>query len=218
MTGKIRIAAVDDHQLFIDGLERAMRRAPDVELIARGVCSADAFKIAASTPPDIMLLDITMPGDGIATARQMAQLHPAIKIIILTASNDEGKLSDALAAGARGFLLKGIQLPELLEAIRTVFGGDDYLAPEVAARLLVQTNKLDRRKRIIQDTFGVLNEREQEILFLLTQGLVNTEIAEQLQLSNSTVKTYVSRIFSKINVRNRVQAVSLAFGEKPPAA
>lgn len=217
MTQMIRIAAVDDHQLFLDGLERAVRRAPDVELIARGTCSADALKIAANTPPDVILLDITMPGDGIATARLLARQYPAIKVIMLTASNDEGKLSDALEAGARGFLLKGIQLAELLEAIRSVYNGDDYLAPEVAARLLAQTNKMDRRKKVIDDTFGVLNEREREILFLLTQGLVNTEIAEQLKLSTSTVKTYISRIFNKINARNRIQAVRMAFGEKPPA-
>ncbi len=215
MTQMIRIAAVDDHQLFVDGLERAVRRAPDVELIARGACSKDALRIAAESQPDIMLLDITMPGDGIATARQLTQLHPTIKIIMLTASNDEAKLSDALEAGVRGFLLKGVQLPELLDAIRIVHGGDDYLAPEVATRLLVQTQKLDRRKKIIQDTFGALNEREREILFLLTQGLVNTEIAEKLALSTATVKTYISRLFDKINVHNRVQAAALALGETP---
>jgi two-component system, NarL family, nitrate/nitrite response regulator NarL len=217
MTPKTRIAAVDDHHLFISGLERALRLAPDIEFIARGSCGNDALKIAAETPPDIMLLDITMPGGGIETARLLAQHHPAIKVIILTASSDEDKLQDALAAGARGFLLKGIQLPELLDAIHTVASGEDYLSPEVAARLLLQSSKLERRKKYIQESFSALSEREQEMLLLLTQGLVNSEIAEEMDLSIETVKTYVSRIFSKINCSNRVQAVRLAIGGNPLA-
>ncbi len=209
MSQKIRIAAVDDHQIFIAGLDRAVRRAPDVELIAQGTCGDDAMRIARETPPDVMLLDISMPGNGIEIAKLIAQHHEAIRVIILTASNDDEQLRHALSAGAKGFLLKGIQLPELLDAIRTVYRGETYMAPEVASRLLAQKNKHERKKQSIQDAFSELNPREQEILYFMAQGLTNQEISEHLKLSLSTIKTYISKIFDKMKVHNRVQAVGL---------
>ena len=214
MTQRIRVAAVDDHQIFIAGLEQALRGAPDVELIAHGACGDDAMRIARQYQPDIMLLDITMPGNGIEITKQISQHHDEIKVIILTASSDDQHLSLAVSAGAMGFLLKGIGLPELLEAIRTVHRGEAYLAPEVASRLLAQKFQQERKKQAIQDAFGELNAREQEILFFMAQGMTNQEISERLQLTPSTVKTYVSRIFEKMSVHNRVQAVGLALGDR----
>jgi two-component system, NarL family, nitrate/nitrite response regulator NarL len=212
LTDKIRVAAVDDHQIFLAGLERAVRRAPDIELVAQGSCGADALRIARDVQPDIMLLDISMPGSGIETARQITRDHSGVKIIILTASNDDEQLSLALSAGADGFLLKGIQLAELLEAIRAVSRGETYMAPEVAGRMLAQKVKLDRKMQAAKQALGNLNAREQEILLNMAKGSTNQEIAERMDLTTSTVRTYVSQIFDKMRVRNRVQAVGLVLG------
>jgi two-component system, NarL family, nitrate/nitrite response regulator NarL len=213
MTDKMRVAAVDDHPIFLAGFERAVRRVPEIELIALGSCGADALRIARTLQPDVMLLDISMPGNGIEIARQITRDHAGIKIIILTASNDDEQLSLALSAGAVGFLLKGIQLPELLEAVRAVHRGETYMAPEVATRLLAQKIKLERKMQVARQTLRNLNTREQEILLNMANGSTNQEIAERMQLTTSTVKTYISRIFDKMHVRNRVQAVGLALGD-----
>lgn len=216
LSPKIRVAAVDDHQIFIAGLERAVKWAGDVELVASGSSGADALLIAATVQPDIMLLDISMPGDGIQCARQIASAQPLVKTVMLTASNDDEQLARALAAGAKGFLLKGIQLSELLEAIRAVHGGETYLSPDVAARLLARKSRNERREQGIQAAIQDLNPREQSILFLMVQGKTNLEIANQTGLSVSTVKTYISRIFDKMKVHNRVQAVRIALGQEQP--
>jgi len=210
---RISIAAVDDHEIFIAGLARAIRLAPDIQLIARGSCGDDALRIVRETPPDVILLDISMPGNGIEIARKISKEQKTLKIIILTASNDDEQLGEAMSAGAAGFLLKGIPLSELLEAIRAVHQGETYVSPEVAVRLLARRFRQESRRKALQDTFAELNTRELDILLLMAQGLTNQEIADRSQLATSTVRTYISRIFDKMRVNNRVQAVKLALGE-----
>lgn len=213
MTEKIRLAAVDDHPLFVTGLTRALRSATDIDLVAKGECGADAIAIARDHKPDVMLIDISMPGDGISAARQITQDCPRTKVIILTASNHDEQLRNALDAGAKGFLLKGAGVAEITEAVRVVHSGGCSLAPEVASRLLVRQQEQERTKKEFQATFRQLTPREREILLLMTEGLGTKEIAERMGLSPSTVRTYTSYIFDKLQVQNRVQAVSLALGE-----
>jgi len=207
MPDTIRIAAVDDHPLVRGGLERALQRVKDIKLIAVGKNAADACRIVEEEKPDVMLLDITMPGDGMEAARSIAASGARTKVLMLTGSDDDGDVAAALAAGAKGYIVKGSETAELLDAVRAVHAGRPYITAEVAARVLVQTVHAPGAAAQPSIEDSKLNDREEEILEHVARGMTNREIADQLNMSVPSVKGRVARIIRKMEVRNRTEAI-----------
>ena len=208
-TGKaldsIRIAVVDDHPLFREGTVIVLTNANGIEVVGEGATATDAVAIAREHLPDVMLLDLHLPGGGIEAAADIARTCPNVRTIILTASEDEQHVTSALQAGARGYMLKGSTGHEVVEAVRAVVRGESYVAPGLAARLLV-----DRGNRIevtADDDRRDLSSREEEIFALVAQGRSNKEVARSLKCTERTVKHHMTNIMQKLNVRNRVEAV-----------
>ncbi|MDX2159553.1 MAG: response regulator transcription factor [Hyphomicrobiaceae bacterium] len=213
--GPIKIALVDDHPFFRGGVRRALHKVKDVKLVAEGGTADDAGRIAVEHQPDVMLLDITMPGGGIAAAREIAKCSPRTRIVMLTGSDDDDKVAAALEAGAIGYVLKGADTAELLQAVRAVQSGQAFITPMLSSRLLldsVRTRRAAEAEAAIAQ--GSLNNREREILDLVTQGKTNSEIADTLNLALPTVKNYISRIFEKLQVRNRAEAIAFNLRRK----
>lgn len=207
MPDTIQIAAVDDHPLVRGGLERALQRVKDIKLIAIGKNAADACRIVEEDKPDVLLLDITMPGDGIEAARSIVASGAPTKILMLTGSDDDSDVAAALAAGAKGYVVKGSETAELLDAVRAVHAGRPYITAEVAARVLVQTVHTPATPSAATLEDGRLNDREEEILEHVARGLTNREIADQLNMSVPSVKGRIARIIRKMEVRNRTEAI-----------
>jgi two-component system, NarL family, nitrate/nitrite response regulator NarL len=205
---KIRVVIVDDHTLFRDGLATIMAAETDFEVVGQGGSAADAIRLARALLPDIILLDIDMPGSGIAAARDIANDCPVTKIVILTSSEDDDHLSAALKAGTRAYILKGVPARELLRILRAVDAGESYVPPALAASLLVEM--LDPAHKAPEKPIDELTERERQILEGLAAGSSNKEIGQKLFLAEKTVKHYITNILQKLQVRNRVEAALLA--------
>lgn len=205
MTDVIRIAAVDDHALFLEGLRRALSFAPDMAVVAEGATAADACRIAAEHTPDVLILDLRIPGHGITAARAIASLAPSVKIMIVTGSSEEDQVAAAVAAGAKGYVLKGAGAAEVQDAVRAVHTGRPYVTPELASRLLLQ---LIARAPTAGEkpACSKLHEREQQILEFARAGLTNKEIAARLGRSVRSVRKCMSSILRKCGARNRLEA------------
>lgn len=210
MSDRIRIVLVDDHPLFREGVAYTLGAQEDMEVVAQGENRDEAARLAERHEPDVLLLDISIPGGGIEAARAIAAAHPAIRIIMLTASVDEDDLAAAMAAGARGYILKGVAARELVGIVRVVYAGEGYVAPSLAASLLAGMAAGGRPAPPPSDPLDILTERERQILDLVAAGLSNKEVAAQLHLSEKTVKHYMTIIMEKLGVRNRVEAALLA--------
>lgn len=200
----IRIATVDDHPIFLDGLQRILKRMGTVEVVAQGTCADEAIQIAREVRPDVMLLDITMPGGGLRAAAHILADAPHSKIILLTASDEEEQLSEAIALGVKGYVLKAGAVNELQSAITSVEGGGTYVSVEFAARVVMAMARKPPQQKIDKADF---TPSERRILDLLILGLSNKQIAEQLNLAVPTVKNALSASFSKLKVRTRLQAL-----------
>lgn len=207
MTEQIRVATVDDHPIFQEGLQRILGRLKPITLVGQGASAEDACRIAAVEEPDVMLLDITMPGNGIEAARTISSKHPRVKVIVLTASEDDERVSEAMAAGALGFLVKGVMPSELLTAITTVRDGQPYIQPQISTRILFRNLGSSREAQPAHRRAPDLLPHEQEVMALLNQGLTNKEIADRLGLALSTVKNRLTRVFQKLQVQRRTQAL-----------
>lgn len=206
MSDFIRAALIDDHPLFRDGVRQTLSLAGDIKVVAEGTCADDAIHIAQSMSPDVMLLDINMPGSGIAATTSITEAHPDIKIALLTVSENEGDVAAAMASGARGYILKGISGAELVQIIRAIHGGQSYVAPALAAVMLRKLRQVEPQP--LDAAAGEqLTAREDQILCQVAQGLTNKEIARNLSISEKTVKHYMTLIMQKMQVRNRVEAV-----------
>lgn len=203
---KIRIILVDDHPLFREGVAYTLGSEPTFEVVAQGANLDEAIQLAADLLPDIILLDINIPGGGIQTAGKIAAKHPDTKIIMLTASSDDDDLVKALKAGARGYILKGVAARELISIVRTVHNGEGYVTPSLAANLLSEMAGGQRPSKPAANPLDELTKRELQILEQLAIGLSNREIGERLHVSEKTVKHYVTSILQKLHVRNRVEA------------
>lgn len=203
MTDRIRIAVVDDHPLYRDGVVLTLRSAPDIDIVAEGASALDAVRIGMTHTPDIMLLDVSMHGSGIEAAAEIRQHRETIKLVMLTNSEDAAHVSAALQCGASGYVLKGCSGPELLRIIRSIQNAESYITPALATRLLAQP------KPAVVNTPD-LSLRENQVLQLLSQGLMNKEIASKLRLTEKTVKHYMTVLMQKLQVRNRVEAVLVA--------
>ena len=202
---KIRVLIVDDHPVFRFGLHSLLASIPEMEVIAELTRGEDAVAQVADIKPDIVLMDINMPGmNGIEATREILKDHPEIGILMITMIDDD-TVFQAMQAGARGYLLKGADPDETVRAIRSVASGEAIFSPKIAERLI---NYFGQSKSTpIADVFPQLTEREHEILGLIAQGLTNSAIAERLVLSPKTVRNHVSNIFGKLQVNDRSQAI-----------
>jgi DNA-binding NarL/FixJ family response regulator len=210
MTDPLQIAIIDDHPLFRAGVAQALERYPDFEVVAEGETAAQAVSIAGRKLPDVMLLDVSMPGGGVNAVRQIASDFPVVKVIMLTVSEDEEDVTASLRAGAKGYVLKGVAARELAEIIRSVATGDVYVTPSLAATLLFELTGASTRQAGDPNPLDDLTDRERQILERVAAGDSNKEIGAQLQLSEKTVKHHMTNILQKLHVRNRVEAALLA--------
>ena len=206
----LRILIADDHPLFRDGLHGLLDAVPDLEVVGEAKTGAEAVALAASLRPDVILMDIKMPGvNGIAATREILAVQPQIGILIVTMFEDDDSVFAAMRAGARGYLLKAAEHEELLRAIRGVGHGEAIFGPGIARRLLgfFAGSPAAPLPAAPPRAFPELSDREDAILRLIAQGRSNHEIAELLVLSVKTVQNHVSNIFGKLQVADRAQAV-----------
>lgn len=206
MRNKIRIVLADDHPLFREGVSRTLSSEPDYDVVGECATADEAVSVVSDLLPDVVLLDISMPGGGIRAAERISTACPVVKILMLTVSEDENDVFAALETGACGYILKGIGGDELIGVIRTVHEGGSYVSPNLAGRLLIELRKIGRGGSRRTDLFSELTAREEQILKSVSHGLSNKEIALKLNLSEKTIKHYMTNILQKLQVRNRVQA------------
>ncbi|SEH22599.1 response regulator transcription factor [Rhizobium sp. NFR12] len=205
MKAPTRIAVIDDHPLFREGVIRSLSEMEGFEIVAEGGSKGEALHIVEHIRPDVMLMDISMPGNGLQAVAGAVEAWPPIKIVMLTVSEANEDIAGALKLGAKGYVLKGIGSRELADVVRTVASGEPYLAPSLSARLLAGMAK-ERENAAKQDLMAELTDREQEVLNLVASGLSNKRVAQLLDLHEKTVKHHMTRILSKLKVSNRTEA------------
>jgi DNA-binding NarL/FixJ family response regulator len=206
---RIRVLVADDQAMMRAGFRMILEAQPDIEVVGEASDGVQAVEAAARLRPDVVLMDIRMPRlDGVEATRRLA----GHKVLILTTFGLDEYIVDTLRAGASGFLLKDAPPEELVKAVRVVAAGDALLSPAVTRRLLDRVvPRLDRPERESPAALSELTDREREVLRLLAQGLSNREIADRLVVGEATVKTHVSHVLMKLGLRDRVQAVVLAY-------
>jgi DNA-binding NarL/FixJ family response regulator len=208
MTGKIRLLIVDDQRLMREGLRTLLELEHGFEIAGEAADGQAALDAYAELLPDVVLMDIRMPGmDGVEATRRLCERWPGTKVIILTTFDDDANVFEGLRAGAAGYLLKDLSGQELAHAVRTVYNGGGLLEPTVAKRVMAEFARLRPPARSIQEGLPEpLSERELEVLKFVSTGLSNREIGSKLGLSEGTVKNYVTSMLQKIGVRDRTQA------------
>jgi len=207
MSTAIRLLIVDDHSVVREGLRAFLRLQAGIEVIGEAAGADEAIRVAAASPPDVVLLDLVMPdGDGIGAIRRLFEVAPGARVLVLTSFADDAQIFAAMAAGAAGYLLKDVDPAALAEGIRDVYAGRPALHPSVAARLMRHGGGLTRTRIDI-------TPREHDVLRLVVEGLPNKQIAQRLGIGEKTVKTHVSRVLAKLGVADRTQAAVLAIRE-----
>ena len=202
----LRVLIADDHPLFRHGIAALLQAAPAFEVMGEATSGEEVVTLAEQLQPDVILMDIRMPGtSGIEATRQILHTSPHIRILMVTMSEDDASVFAAIRAGARGYVLKDAQKDDMLRAIRAVGRGEAIFSPAVAARLI--DFFADARLGMPRQAFPELTDREREILGLIAQGHSNPAIAARLVLSAHTVRNYVSNIFGKLQVVDRAQAI-----------
>ncbi len=206
----IRVMLVDDHDMVRRGLATFLMAKPDLELVGEAADGLEAVEVCAEVKPDVILMDMVMPGlDGASATRAIRQQFPEVQVIALTSFQEKQLIRDALQAGAIGYLLKNVSVEELTAAIRSAHAGQSALAPEAIQALLQdETDDADSMPDYS------LTPREMEVLVLLVEGLSNRQIAERLVVSRATAKAHVSHILEKLSVSNRAAAITLALRHK----
>jgi DNA-binding NarL/FixJ family response regulator len=205
----IKVALADDQALVRTGFRLIVQSQPDMEVVGEAADGREAIALVQRQSPDVVLMDIRMPNlDGIAATKQVST---QTKVIILTTFELDEYVFDALAAGASGFLLKAAPPEDLIKAIRVVAQGEALLAPSITRRLIEEFGKRPERMPSKSKELETLTDREQEVLKEVAKGLTNAEIAAHLHVSETTVKTHVAHLLDKLELRDRVQAVILAY-------
>ena len=215
-TEKLRVMVVDDHALFRRGLDMVLSGEPDIELVGEASDGEEAIQKAAEVMPDIVLMDVRMPKrTGIEATAEIKELMPHVKILMLTISDEETDLYDAIKAGASGYLLKEIPIEEVADAIRGVWAGQSRISPSMASKLLTEFAAISKgaAERPAMPA-PRLTDREMEVLRLVAQGLNNRDIAKQLYISENTVKNHIRNILEKLHLHSRMEAVVYAVREK----
>jgi DNA-binding NarL/FixJ family response regulator len=214
----IRTLIVDDHALFRRGLEIVLGSETDIEVVGQAGDGTEAIVRASEVLPDVVLMDVRMPrSSGIEACRTIKDVAPSAKIIILTMSDEEEDLFEAIRAGASGYLLKDIPLDEVAEAVRAVHGGQSLISPAMAGKLLTEFAALanrDQDERPQQVPAPKLTDREMQVLKLVARGMNNRDIAKELFISDNTVKNHVRNILEKLQIHSRMEAVMVAVREK----
>ncbi len=202
----LRVVIADDHPLFRNGMRALLAADPDTEVAGEATTGDEAIALAATLQPDVILMDIQMPGvSGIEATRQILHTSPHIRILVVTMFEDDHSVFTAMRAGARGYVLKGARPEEMLRAIQAVGSGEAIFSPAIATRMLDFFSGLE--PTAFPHALPELTDREREILDLIAQGQSNAAIARQLVLSPKTISNYVSNIFSKLQVADRAQAM-----------
>ena len=207
MNAPIRLLIVDDHSVVREGLRAFLRLQEGIEVVGEAASAEDAVSVAATSSPDVVLLDLVMPeGDGIGAIRRLLEVAPGVRVLVLTSFADDAQIFAAIAAGAAGYLLKDVDPQALADGIRDVHAGRPALHASVAARLM-------RRSGSPRPTSDHLTPRERDVLRLVVEGLANKQIAQRLGIGEKTIKTHVSRVLAKLGVTDRTQAAVLAIRE-----
>jgi DNA-binding NarL/FixJ family response regulator len=209
----IRVLIADDQALVRDGFGMILDAQPDIEVVGAAADGAEAIEVARALQPDVVLMDIRMPGvDGIeATRRLTAEGERGPRILMLTTFDQNEYVYEAMKAGASGFLLKDVRREELVNAVRVIAAGDALLAPALTRRLIEDFVRRPPPGAAPAAVFADLTEREIDVLRLIARGLANAEIAQELVVSDATVKTHVAHILAKLGLRDRIQAVVMAY-------
>lgn len=203
---QLRILIVDDHPLFRKGMRGLLESLPEMEVIGEAATGEQAIAMAADLAPDVIVMDLQMPGrSGISATKAILNDSPHIRILMVTLYEDDESVFTAIRAGARGYLLKDAGADEMTRAIQAVGRGEAIFSPSIANRLIDYFAK--PYPALPQDVFPSLTDREREILHLIAQGKSNAEMAQQLSLSVKTVQNYVSNVYSKLQVADRAQAI-----------
>jgi len=214
MTEPIRVLLVDDHPLFRKGLACLIDPLEDMEVVGEAGDGQEALEMSRELMPDMILMDIQMPGwDGLKATRLIKKEMPYVKIIMLTVCGDDKDLFEAIKSGAQGYLLKNIEPDELFELLRGVSRGEAPISRLIAARILDEFARLAQNETWVSSPGESLTPREREILRLVAQGATNKEIASQLFIAENTVKNHMRSILAKLHLQNRVQAAAYALHE-----
>jgi DNA-binding NarL/FixJ family response regulator len=207
---KISVLVADDDTLFREGIEALLATTDDCTVVGEAVDGNEALQKTLELKPDVVLMDINMPGvNGIAATRRILQSEPHTGILMLTMLEDDASVFAAMQAGARGFLLKGADHDELLQAIRTVASGQALIGPEIASRLLAYFQGLSASQvaKDVDHPFCELTDRELEVLSMIAEGHIDNEIARQMVISPKTVRNHVTSIFGKLQAADRALAI-----------
>ena len=212
MKNPIRVVLADDHPIYREGVARTLTDAGGIEVVGQASDGEAAARVTEDLAPDLVLLDISMPrGGGIAALTRIMQLPKPPFVAMLTASEDEADLMQAMRLGALGYILKGIGAGELVDLVREMAEGHSYVAPGLAGRLVVAMRSGGaRRGGVEENPLADLSRREEDILRLVAQGKSNREVGAELDIQEKTVKHYMTSILGKLRVRNRVEAAMLA--------
>ncbi len=204
----IRTIVADDHPIFREGLVRSLEETGEFRVVGTGATAEEAVRLAAEKRPDLALLDLSMPGNGLTAVRRIHEAGTAGQIAMLTVSEDDGDVSQALQWGAIGYVLKGVSASELRQILKGVAAGEAHVSPGLAARVLTMMNR--PRAAAVATPLEDLTKREEEILRLVAKGLSNKEVARELDLQEKTVKHYMTAILGKLQAKNRVEAAIIA--------
>lgn len=222
MVDTIRIAIIDDHQLFREGIKRILEMEPSFEVVGIGSNGEEACQLAEEMKPAIILMDINMPKmNGVEATEKIKSLSPDTKVIILSIHDDENYVHQAFSSGASGYLLKEMESDSLIEAIQVVAGGEAYIHPRVTGKLITEFRRLSSKQEhdianveladnVCAERFNSLTPREKEVLQLMAEGRSNKAIGDCLYISEKTVKNHVSSILQKLDVQDRTQAVVIS--------
>ena len=205
MTDQIRLVVADDHQLFLYGVVAALQAAEDIQVVAYTEDGREAVQLAQEHLPDLVLLDVNMPGGGLTAARDIAVALPSTKIVMLTVSEDEDDILAAMKAGASGYVVKGIPARDLITVVRSIAAGEVYISPSLAFGMLKELSRQQPGTAV--DT---LSTREREVLELVAAGMTNAEIGTRLNLAEKTIKHYMTNVLAKLHVNSRVEAALVA--------